>query len=260
MTPETGYTCFENTLLHGPLDANPQALRVYLHLLARARRTPTYVSVKTGVGQTEVRLEPGELIYGRNRFAQDLNISPSTARNCIKKLERWGLIKVRPDSHFSIISVLNPICSSDAAPKVGQALDRHRTGTGHKPNENKKMVFNDDSEELRLATLLFDHLHQRDDKLKRPNLQTWAVHIDRLIRIDNREPEEIECVIRWCQADSFWQSNIRSTDKLRRQFATLVDKMHSNTNGGAPPPKRKVIDSDGDFIQQFTDDRTPAGS
>jgi len=46
-----------------------------------------------------------------------------------------------------------------------------------------------------------------------------------MIRIDNREPEEIEKVIDWCQEDSFWSSNILSTSKLRDKFTQLLLKM-----------------------------------
>ena len=35
-------------------------------------------------------------------------------------------------------------------------------------------------------------------------LSGWAKHIDLMIRIDNRDPPEIERLIRWCQQDRFW--------------------------------------------------------
>ena len=45
-----------------------------------------------------------------------------------------------------------------------------------------------------------------------------------MIRLDNRDPVEIEKVILWCQEDTFWQNNILSTKKLRFQFDQLVFK------------------------------------
>jgi len=73
-----------------------------------------------------------------------------------------------------------------------------------------KENFSSDSTEYRLSELLLNFILKRRTSFKKPNLQTWAKHIDYTIRIDNRAPEEIEDVIIWCQKDSFWQNNILS--------------------------------------------------
>jgi 5-bromo-4-chloroindolyl phosphate hydrolysis protein len=54
-----------------------------------------------------------------------------------------------------------------------------------------------------------------------------------MLRIDKRTPDEIEAVIRFCQADDFWCSNILSTKKLREKFTALLAKM----NGKSARPK-----------------------
>lgn len=89
--------------------------------------------------------------------------------------------------------------------------------------------FSKDSTEYKLAKLLFDTIQQRKPDHKHPNLQEWAIHIDRMIRLDNRKPAQVTEVIRWCQADSGsgngnwkgWQNNILSTESLRKQFDKL---------------------------------------
>jgi hypothetical protein len=55
-----------------------------------------------------------------------------------------------------------------------------------------------------------------------------------MIRRDNRKPERVETVIRWCQCDSFWKSNILSTSKLRKQFDALEVKMDSSKRARDP--------------------------
>ena len=42
-----------------------------------------------------------------------------------------------------------------------------------------------------------------------------------MIRLNNRKPEKIKEIIKWCQKDKFWQNNILSTQKLREQFDQL---------------------------------------
>ncbi|MDP1991017.1 MAG: hypothetical protein Q8K00_08330 [Syntrophales bacterium] len=88
--------------------------------------------------------------------------------------------------------------------------------------------FLSNSDEVRLSELLFEKILSRNQKHKKPNIQTWAKDIDRMIRIDGRTPENIRQVIVWCQVDPFWQNNILSPGKLRKQFDQLQLKM----NGG----------------------------
>lgn len=58
-----------------------------------------------------------------------------------------------------------------------------------------------------------------------------------MIRMDKRDPAEIEKVITWCQQDPFWQNNILSTNKLRIRFDQLVLKMKAgNTRAKRPHP------------------------
>ena len=89
----------------------------------------------------------------------------------------------------------------------------------------KKPSFPDDSDEVRLSQLLADLITANIETFKQPNIQSWARHIDLMIRVDKRTPEDIEAVVRWCQQDSFWKSNILSTSKLRQKFDQLTAKM-----------------------------------
>lgn len=86
-------------------------------------------------------------------------------------------------------------------------------------------LYSPTSLEVRLSNLLLSEIRVRKPNFRRPNIQKWAVNIDRLIRLDERTPEQVEAVIRWCQQDDFWQNNILSTKKLRNQIDQLELKM-----------------------------------
>ena len=91
-------------------------------------------------------------------------------------------------------------------------------------------------ETLQLCELLRDEIKMNLPTFKEPNINKWAMHIDRMKRIDGRTDEQIEYVIRWCQQDTFWQANILSTKKLREKFDQLVaqikrGKTESNSGG-----------------------------
>lgn len=82
------------------------------------------------------------------------------------------------------------------------------------------------SKEFQLSDLLLNLILARRDSFKRPDLQKWAVDIDKLIKSE-ASPQEIEKVIIWCQQDEFWQNNILSTSKLRKQYDQLCLKMEA---------------------------------
>ena len=54
----------------------------------------------------------------------------------------------------------------------------------------------------------------------------WGSDIEKVHRIDGRDWEQIEEVMRWCQEDVFWQTNILSGSKFRKQFDVLLQRMN----------------------------------
>jgi hypothetical protein len=98
-----------------------------------------------------------------------------------------------------------------------------------KKKENK--TFSSDSNEFRLAELLFKEVRSNNPNCLEANLQSWAKVIDLMIRRDKRKPEEIKKVILWSQQDTFWLQNIRSTEKLRKQYDQLILKMGGKSKG-----------------------------
>lgn len=100
---------------------------------------------------------------------------------------------------------------------------------------SNKEPFVETSNEVRLSQLLLSLIVERKHTFKKPDLQKWAVHVHRMIRLDNRRPDIIAKVIKWAQADTdFWQNNILSTEKLRKQFDQLEMKMEKERGDTDP--------------------------
>jgi len=102
------------------------------------------------------------------------------------------------------------------------------------------------AEAVRLARLLADLMRRNDPKARVPaDLTPWATELDRLHRIDRRDWPEIERVLRWSQADSFWRCNILSAAKLRKKFGQLALKSQpaasSPRTSSGPPPAAEVL-------------------
>ena len=123
----------------------------------------------------------------------------------------------------------------------GDARARYSKEVQEEKNKNKKkdISFVEGSIELRLATFLFNCIRKNRPEFKQPDLQTWAKHVDLMLRIDKREPEHVREVIKWAQADNTprdgtgfcWAVNILSTLKLRKQFDQLAIKMEAAQSG-----------------------------
>ncbi len=117
------------------------------------------------------------------------------------------------------------------------------------------------SDEFRLASLLLIEILKRKPDYKKPDLQSWAKHVDLMIRRDNRKPDRIEEIIKFCQQDCFWQNNILSTVKLRKHFDRLemLKNGRENVSKQGEPGKgkaQKTNRSDGSKASQ----QKPTGS
>lgn len=76
-----------------------------------------------------------------------------------------------------------------------------------------------------LSGLLLSLICARKRNFRQPDLDKWSVDMDKILRLDGRSPEHLTNVIEWCQQDSFWQNNILSPSKLRKQLDRLEMQM-----------------------------------
>lgn len=93
--------------------------------------------------------------------------------------------------------------------------------------ETTKEIYSPNSDEFKLSELLLNLILKRNPMNKVPDLQRWALQVNRMIRLDSRKADDIEAVIEWCQANEFWQNNVLSTEKLRQKFDQLYLKMEA---------------------------------
>lgn len=102
-----GWVKLHRKLLESRVFANEGLLRVWIYCLCRANHEVNYVPIKTGKGETEVQVNPGDFIFGRNSVASDLRMNPSTLYKRMKKLESMDNINIQSNSHYSVVSICN---------------------------------------------------------------------------------------------------------------------------------------------------------
>ena len=95
------------------------------------------------------------------------------------------------------------------------------------------------SDALRLSGLLVELIAGNNPesrsiqpKGRGKSIERWAADIDRMLRLDGRDLQKVEEVIRWCQADDFWRGNILSGAKLREKFDQLTMQMQRDGQVG----------------------------
>ena len=127
----------------------------------------------------------------------------------------------------------------------GYAKGTHTHEEKEKEKEEEKEEEEGNSMEYELSGLLLNLILERKPDFKKPNLQNWSKVFDLMIRIDKRTPEKIRAVIQWSQQDAFWQNNILSAEKLRKQFDKLelqmVCKPKSGGTGTAGLSARELV-------------------
>lgn len=230
--------------------------KVWVEMLFRARfsESPKKDIYEGGL----YTINQGEFLFSRPKWQTRLNIKDHKLKKLIKLLVEEDMISkvgrvgksgatiylIKNYSKYNnsasqtpaLVVDITSIEGDTGQPKASQTPAKHQPNTSQAPlkknvkNEKKEEYSSqpkwaDEDIEFKLSLYLYNHMLKNDPEAKKPNLQAWANHVDKMIRIDKGEPEQIKTVIEWCQKDSFWCANILSTEKLRKQYARLKIKM-----------------------------------
>lgn len=122
----------------------------------------------------------------------------------------------------------NNVQNSNAYSEYNKQEDKQRTENREKediPTSAKppRSLFSDDSNEMKLAKLLADKMRKNNPECKLPTdgFQGWCGHIEKMIRIDKRQPKSIQEMILFSQWHQFWKKNILSAKALREKYDRL---------------------------------------
>ena len=169
-----------------------------------------------------------------------LNICKSYDAKVFGKFVKEGDLYFNERMRFESEKRKNYSASRSLNRKICNSYDKHME------NENENI----NKDEYVISNLLLSEILKRKPDLKKPDIEKWAKNIDLMIRVDKRKPEEIKKVVVWCQQDSFWQNNILSTEKLRKQYDQLTLKMRGGNNGTGNATFKRQIRTERDAINQ----------
>ena len=241
-----GWVKFRREWLNDPaINGDADRLAVFMYLLCNAAIAPTPAMF----GGKAIILQPGQLTAGRNQIATKTGVEPHKVWRATECLKSAHLIEQRASNKNSLFSVLCGDFSSGREQQNEQQMSSKVStfeesrklrnisssdlpdGSTDKPKVKK--VFEHDANPYKAARWLADQIEARMPTCKaysENQLQAWALDFDRCNRLDGHPWTEINDVLSFSQSDSFWQQNILSGGKFRKQYITLLAKM----NGGKP--------------------------
>jgi hypothetical protein len=87
-------------------------------------------------------------------------------------------------------------------------VQKHKTSTRREPSQDARD----------LARYLLEQIRKTKPDVKAPNLESWATVMDRILRIDKRDPPLVRAVIGKLPTHDFWSGVVMSPNALRKNF------------------------------------------
>ena len=211
------------------------------------KRMYSGILIECGQGQSTNSLDTWASKLGRGW-------DKSKVRRFFKLLENDNMIKTESVKKTTRLTVCNysPYQHKRHEVDTRSTRGRHEVDTQSTPNNNVNNLNNVTMKQCnnenklvkvkrvptqqasQLAELLLISIRQTSPNQSDKSLETWAADIDKMLRIDKADFETVERVIRYLPFDDFWNTNILSGGKLRKQFDKLLANMSKAKNGKKP--------------------------
>jgi len=180
-------------------------------------------------------IKRGQLLSSQRKLASRWHWGKTKTRDFLKYLQKHDhSIELISDHKKTLITLLNyelynPLSNVEATTENDTQATTERPLKDHRQATTKKVKRkgskNLSKEYFDFVDLLIEKMLQNDEKAKVPTTdkkrENWANDFRLLIEEDKRPPEEVRKILIWCQDDGFWQGNILSAAKFRKQYPAL---------------------------------------
>ena len=129
---EQGYVKLWRKCLDSGLLKNPTAWQLFGYLLLKA----THRAHRQLVGGMVFDLQPGDVIFGRSKAADDLCVGEQSIRTALKLLEKLEIVTSKATNKCTVISFVNWDRYQDEQPAPNQQTNKHLTSNQPAPNQH----------------------------------------------------------------------------------------------------------------------------
>lgn len=177
----------------------------------------------------------GTVDLSLRRFSADAHLDDSDeAEAILRKLEELGVVALQDITSATATVRLEKWAKyqQDALNQRRVARSRNKTITEPSPSVTKALPTGTRTRTVKdkglpqvenLCSLLASlvEANGRPRHLVNWPSEAWRKDCRLMLESDKRPVDEIEQLIRWCQADAFWRSNVLSMPKFRAQYDQL---------------------------------------
>jgi hypothetical protein len=102
-----GNILLHRKILDSSVFASEKRLKIWIWLLCKASYKTRSIAIKIGKGEKIVTIERGQLLFGRYKAEEALNIDGSTIYKILQLFEKEDMISIQSNSHYTILEVNN---------------------------------------------------------------------------------------------------------------------------------------------------------
>jgi len=104
---DRGYVALWRKSLDSRIFHNEGLWKVWTWCLMKATHKKRWATLKTGRGNIEIEICPGQFIFGRHSAAKELKMNPSTVWKRIVKLKNLSNLNIESNRQYSVINIIN---------------------------------------------------------------------------------------------------------------------------------------------------------
>lgn len=103
MVTISGWIKLHRSILDHWVFEDPEKFKLWTYILTKA----SYKDCKISVRGSLVSLEPGEVVFGRKKWSEELKIAESKLYRSIKLFEAEGMVITKKTNRYSVIKIVN---------------------------------------------------------------------------------------------------------------------------------------------------------
>jgi len=217
---EDGYTRIANELLDAMIksDLSKREMKVALCV---ARMTYGFARKVWVTDYQEIAERTGLLRRHVISTVKSLQTRSVVSKKVASNTIRLSIMKDY-DSWTGVTKTVTPSRGDQNSHSKGDQ-NSHSKGDQNSHSYKEKESFKETIKKVALS--IFTDIRERQPNFKQPNFKVWEKDIRLTVERDNRTVAEVLSVWQWAHESDFWQANILSPAKLRKQFDTLQAQM-----------------------------------
>lgn len=129
----------DKEILNSYCFANPNHLKVWIWLLVKANFKSGFCPLKVGKGFITVKVERGQLLFGRFKAEEELSLDGSMIYRILKTFEEQEQIKVESNNQYSLITICKYDVYQNNNTEDEQPKNNQRAAN-KQPTENKRVA------------------------------------------------------------------------------------------------------------------------